>query len=53
VNRGCGRSLRQSTKIGQLPDFWNLRSAPGFAEQCVAEYDLDGRTVPDLINPER
>ena len=22
----------------------------GFAEQCLAEYDLDGWTVPDLIN---
>jgi 4-hydroxyphenylacetate 3-monooxygenase len=24
----------------------------GFAEQCLAEYDLDGWTVPDLINPD-
>jgi 4-hydroxyphenylacetate 3-monooxygenase len=23
----------------------------GFAEQCMAEYDLDGWTVPDLTNP--
>jgi 4-hydroxyphenylacetate 3-monooxygenase len=23
----------------------------GFAEQCLAEYDLNGWTVPDLINP--
>jgi hypothetical protein len=23
----------------------------GFAEQCMGEYDLDGWTVPDLINP--
>ncbi len=23
----------------------------GFAEQCMAEYDLDGWTAPDLINP--
>ena len=23
----------------------------GFAEQCMAEYDLDGWVVPDLINP--
>jgi aromatic ring hydroxylase len=23
----------------------------GFAEQCMAEYDLDGWTVPDLVNP--
>jgi len=24
----------------------------GFAEQCMAEYDLDGWTVPDVINPD-
>ena len=24
----------------------------GFAEQCMAEYDLDGWTVEDLINPD-
>jgi 4-hydroxyphenylacetate 3-monooxygenase len=24
----------------------------GFAERCMAEYDLDGWTVPDLITPE-
>lgn len=24
----------------------------GFAEQCMAEYDLDGWTAPDLINPD-
>ncbi len=23
-----------------------------FAEQCMAEYDLDGWTVPDLVNPD-
>ena len=23
----------------------------GFAEQCMSEYDLDGWTTPDLINP--
>jgi len=24
----------------------------GFAEQCMAEYDIDGWTVPILINPD-
>jgi aromatic ring hydroxylase len=24
----------------------------GFAEQCLSEYDLDGWTVPDLVNPD-
>ncbi|PYM67322.1 MAG: Pyoverdin chromophore biosynthetic protein pvcC, partial [Candidatus Rokuibacteriota bacterium] len=28
------------------------RKFRGFAEQCMAEYDLDGWTVPDLITPE-
>ena len=23
----------------------------GFVEQCMGEYDLDGWTVPDLVNP--
>ena len=23
----------------------------GFVEKCMAEYDLDGWTVPDLTNP--
>ncbi|MGD2168121.1 MAG: 4-hydroxyphenylacetate 3-hydroxylase N-terminal domain-containing protein [Gammaproteobacteria bacterium] len=27
-------------------------SMRGFAEQCMAEYDLDGWKVPDLINPD-
>ncbi|MBO0684690.1 MAG: Pyoverdin chromophore biosynthetic protein pvcC, partial [Candidatus Dormibacteraeota bacterium] len=29
-----------------------LEGYKGFAEQCLAEYDLDGWTVPDLINPD-
>ncbi len=29
-----------------------LEDYKGFAEQCLAEYDLDGWTVPDLINPD-
>jgi len=24
----------------------------GFAEGCMAEYDLDGWKVPDLVNPD-
>jgi 4-hydroxyphenylacetate 3-monooxygenase len=24
----------------------------GFAERCMAEYDLDGWTAPDLVNPD-
>jgi 4-hydroxyphenylacetate 3-monooxygenase len=28
------------------------RPMKGFAERCMAEYDLDGWTAPDLINPD-
>jgi len=28
------------------------RADKGFAEQCMAEYDLNGWTVPDLIDPD-
>ena len=30
----------------------NADRLKGFAEQCMAEYDLNGWTVPDLINPD-
>lgn len=30
----------------------NATKFKGFAEQCMAEYDLNGWTVPDLINPD-
>ena len=29
----------------------NAEKLKGFAEQCMDEYDLNGWTVPDLINP--
>jgi 4-hydroxyphenylacetate 3-monooxygenase len=30
----------------------NAERFKGFAEQCMAEYDLNGWTAPDLINPD-
>jgi 4-hydroxyphenylacetate 3-monooxygenase len=30
----------------------NAARFKGFAEQCMSEYDLNGWTVPDLINPD-
>ena len=24
----------------------------GFVDECLGEYDLDGWTVPDLVNPD-
>ena len=29
----------------------NAERFKGFAEQCMAEYDLNGWTVPDLADP--
>jgi 4-hydroxyphenylacetate 3-monooxygenase len=39
-------ALRAAIGSGQY-DRWK-----GFADQCMAEYDLDGWTAPDLINPD-
>ncbi|MBV9691199.1 MAG: hypothetical protein JO202_15985 [Ktedonobacteraceae bacterium] len=38
--------LQAAMALGQVNQY------KGFAEQCLAEYDLDGWTVPDLINPD-
>jgi 4-hydroxyphenylacetate 3-monooxygenase len=38
--------LMIAEQIGQAAKY------KGFAEQCMSEYDLDGWTVPDLINPD-
>jgi 4-hydroxyphenylacetate 3-monooxygenase len=39
-------TLQMAQSSGQAQRF------RGFAEQCMAEYDLDGWTVPDLVNPD-
>jgi 4-hydroxyphenylacetate 3-monooxygenase len=39
------QTLMAATMSGQVDGY------KGFAEQCMAEYDLDGWTVPDMINP--
>ena len=40
------QTLQAAMATGQAERF------KGFAEQCMAEYDLEGSTVPDLINPD-
>jgi 4-hydroxyphenylacetate 3-monooxygenase len=40
------QTLQAARATGQVERF------KGFAEQCMAEYDLEGWTVPDLINPD-
>jgi 4-hydroxyphenylacetate 3-monooxygenase len=52
------RSYSGSHELTKLECYWMARGdgtvdrMKGFAEQCMAEYDLDGWTVPDLINPD-
>jgi 4-hydroxyphenylacetate 3-monooxygenase len=52
------RTYSGSHELTRLECFWMAKGdgtvdkMTGFAEQCMAEYDLDGWTVPDLINPD-
>jgi 4-hydroxyphenylacetate 3-monooxygenase len=39
-------ALMGATQIGRVDEF------KAFAEKCMAEYDTNGWTVPDLINPD-
>ena len=51
------RSYSGSHELTKLECYWMAQGdgtvdrMKGFAEQCMAEYDLDGWTVPDLVNP--
>lgn len=51
------RSYSGSHELTKLECYWmaqgdgTVERMKGFAEQCMAEYDLDGWTVPDLIDP--
>jgi 4-hydroxyphenylacetate 3-monooxygenase len=52
------RSYSGSHELTKLECYWMAQGdgtvdrMKGFAEQCMAEYDLDGWTVPDLVNPD-
>jgi 4-hydroxyphenylacetate 3-monooxygenase len=52
------RSYSGSHELTKLECFWMAQGdgtvdrIKAFAEQCMAEYDLNGWTVPDLINPD-
>lgn len=48
---GNHENVRIETMMAQAAA-GQLDKYKGFAEQCLAEYDLDGWTVPDLINPD-
>ena len=52
------RTYSGSHELTRLECWWmangdgTVDKMKGFAEQCMAEYDLDGWTVDDLINPD-
>src|SRR4030095_3188212 len=48
---GSTGEIRRYALFGAMGN-GNAAKFKGFAEQCMAEYDLDGWTVPDLINPD-
>ena len=52
------RTYSGSHELTRLECYWMAQGdgtvdrMKGFAEQCMAEYDLDGWTVHDLVNPD-
>ncbi len=52
------RTYSGSHELTRLECFWMAKAdgtvdrMKGFVEQCMSEYDLDGWTVPDLVNPD-
>jgi aromatic ring hydroxylase len=47
---GSTEEIRRYALFGAMAS-GAAQSMKGFAEQCMAEYDLDGWTAPDLVNP--
>ena len=48
---GNHEGIRMEVMMGQKMS-GQLDQYKAFAEQCLGEYDLDGWTVPDLVNPD-
>ncbi len=48
---GSTEEIRRYCLFGAMAS-GNADKFKGFAEQCMAEYDLDGWKVPDLMNPD-
>jgi 4-hydroxyphenylacetate 3-monooxygenase len=48
---GSTEEIRRYALFGAMAS-GNADRFKGFAEQCMAEYDLNGWTAPDLINPD-
>jgi aromatic ring hydroxylase len=48
---GSTEEIRRYVLFGAMAS-GTAKNLQGFAEQCMAEYDLDGWKVPDLIDPD-
>jgi 4-hydroxyphenylacetate 3-monooxygenase len=48
---GSTEEIRRYALFGAMAN-GNAAKFKGFAEQCMAEYDLDGWKVPDLVDPD-
>jgi hypothetical protein len=48
---GSTEEIRRYVLFGAMAG-GTAKNLQGFAEQCMAEYDLDGWKVPDLIDPD-
>jgi len=52
------RSYSGSHELTKLECYWMAKGdgtvdqLKGFVDECLGEYDLDGWTVPDLVNPD-
>jgi 4-hydroxyphenylacetate 3-monooxygenase len=52
------RSYSGSSELTKLECYWMAKGdgtidrIKGFVDECMAEYDLDGWTVPDLVDPD-
>jgi 4-hydroxyphenylacetate 3-monooxygenase len=48
---GSTEEIRRYALFGAMAS-GDAERMKGFAERCMAEYNLDGWTAPDLINPQ-
>ena len=51
-NRSGSHELTRLEAYFMARENGTVDAMKGFAEQCMAEYDLDGWTVEDLVNPD-
>ena len=52
LNYGGGHEFIRMANLMSGSEDGTVDRLKDFAEQCMAEYDLDGWTAPDLFNPD-